>query len=93
MCGRRMSMKQYMCTLGGIYIVTFQWEAVSIISFVPPAFGLPGESWKDLFTLDDIYSFYFLTHNPPGKDLMACGKLYTLLDSLSASSQALLFEF
>lgn len=47
----------------------------------------------DLFTLDDIYSFSFITHNPPVQDLKACGRRYTLLDSLSASLQASLFEF
>lgn len=47
----------------------------------------------DLFTLDDIYSFYFITHNPPVQDLKACGRRYTLLDSLSASLQASQFEF
>lgn len=47
----------------------------------------------DLFTLDDIYSFYFITHNPPVQDLKAYGRLYTLLDSLSASLQASQFEF
>lgn len=47
----------------------------------------------DLFTLDDIYSLYFITHNPPVQDLKACGRLYTLLDSLSASLQASQFEF
>lgn len=48
---------------------------------------------EDLFTLDDIYSFYFITHNPPVQDLKAHGRLYTLLDSLSASLQALNLNF
>lgn len=47
----------------------------------------------DLFTLDDIYSTYFIAHNPPVQDLKACGRRYTLLDSLSASLQASQFEF
>lgn len=41
----------------------------------------------DLFTLNNIYSFSFITHNPPVQDLMAYGRLYTLVDSLSASLQ------
>lgn len=47
----------------------------------------------DLFTLNDIYFFYFITHNPPVQDLKARGRLFTLLDSLSASLQASQFEF
>lgn len=47
----------------------------------------------NLFTLDDIYSFYFITHNPPVQDLKARARLYTLLVSLSASLQASQFEF
>lgn len=47
----------------------------------------------DSLTLEDIYSFYFNTHNPPVQDLKACGRLYSLLDSLSASLQTSQFEF
>lgn len=46
----------------------------------------------DLFTLDDIYSIYFIAHNPPVQDLKAHGRRYTLLDSLSASLQVSQFE-
>lgn len=47
----------------------------------------------DFSTVDDIYSLYFVTHNPPVQGLKACGRRYTLLDSLSASLQASRFEF
>lgn len=32
----------------------------------------------DLFTLDDIHSFYFITHNPPVQDLKACDRCFIL---------------
>lgn len=47
----------------------------------------------DFFPRDDIYSFYFITHNPPVQDLKASGRRYTPLDSLSAFLQASRFEF
>lgn len=47
----------------------------------------------DFSTVDDIYSFYFITHNPPVQGLEACGRRYTLLDSLSASLQLLDLNF
>lgn len=69
----------------GIYIHNFQWTYNICLAWVRVV--------MDSLTLEDIYSFYFITHNPPVQDLKACGRLYSLLDSLSASLQTSQFEF
>lgn len=78
---------------GCIYINNFQLNVIFILSMYFQCLTCLVRVVMNLFTLDDIYSIYFIVHNPPVQDLKARGRRYTLLDSLSASPQASQFEF